>query len=132
MDSRLKFVELPDQFKNRANDIILTCKQHLRTCEQLAIRLSREKPKTSQEFEQLEFYKDFVIKTSQLNEQVLGLVEYTYDLLNQIANDNRTVKQSLEKDTIRLQSETIEILTEQRDRLIKEIHDSRRNSFLTE
>jgi hypothetical protein len=129
MDSRLKYLEMPDQFKGRANDISLTCKQHLRACEQLAVRLAKERPKNPQEFERLEYYKDFVIKTSQLNEQVLGLLDYCHELLNQIANDYRTVGEAKMKDILRFQSDTIEILTNQRDQLVKDLYDERKRNI---
>lgn len=125
-DSRLKFLELPNQFKGRANDIALTCKQQFRVCEQLAVRLARERPKNQQEFEKNEYLKDFVIRTSQLNEQVLGLLDYCHELLNQIATDTNATAQAKEKDTLNFQSDTIRILTEQRDNLVKDLYDERK------
>lgn len=128
-DSRLKYYEMPGQFKGRANDISITCKQHLRACEQLAKRLARENPRSSTEFEKLEYYKDFVIKTSQLNEQVLGLLDYTHELLSAIAADSSLLADAKEKDTLRLQSETVEVLIQQREKLVKDLYDSRRNTL---
>lgn len=127
-DARLKYVDMPKQFENRANEISLTCKQHLRTCEQLAVRLSREKPKNPQEFEKLEFYKDFVIKSSQLNDQVLGLLDYVHGLLNAIAKDYTLLDEAKTKDTLRLQSETIELLYQQNEKLVKDLHDAIREN----
>lgn len=124
-DARLKYVEMPKEFHNRANDINLTCKQQFRVCQQLAVRLAKERPKTPQEFEKNEYLKDFVIKTSQLNEQVLGLLSYTQDLLNAIAADSSVVELALQNDTLRLQSETIEILTQQREDLIQQVYDQK-------
>jgi hypothetical protein len=122
-DSRLKYVEMPGHFQGRASDISLTCKQHLRTCEALANRLAQERPSTPKEFEKLEYYKDFVIKTAQLNEQVLGLLDYTHNLLNAIAADTALLVEAKTKDTLRMQSETIEWLYEQNDALTKELHE---------
>jgi hypothetical protein len=127
IDSRTKYYEMPTQFKGRANDISLTCKQHLRTCEALAKKLAAEKPKTPQEFEKIEYYKNFVIKTSQLNEQVLGLLEYTHGLLSAISVDSTLLEEAKIKDTLRIQSETLGLLYEQNDKLVKELYDIRRN-----
>ena len=125
-DNRLKYLEMPRQFKDRANDITLTCKQHLRICEQLAVRLAKEKPKTAQEFEKNEYLKNFVIKSSRLNEEVLGVLDYTLALLNEIANDYKILQQAQIKDTLRLQSETVEILIQQRDQLVNDLYDVKR------
>lgn len=122
-------VAMPRIFRDRANEINLTCKQHLRTCEQLAKRLAMEKPKTQQEFEKIEFYKDFVIKSSRMNEQVLGLLDYTCNLLNAIAGNSELLAGLKASDSLRMQSDTIEILTEQREKLIKEIYDIRRDQI---
>lgn len=127
-DARLKYIEMPNQFKGRANEISLTCKQHLRTCEALAKRLAFEKPKTKQEFEKVEYYKDFVIKTSQLNDQVLGLLDYVHGLLNAIAKDSALLDEAKTKDTLRLQSETIELLYQQNEKLVKDLHDAIREN----
>lgn len=125
MDSRLKYIELPNQFRGRANDIALTCKQQFRVCEQLAVRLAKEKPRTPQEFEKNEYLKDFVIKTSQLNEQVIGLLDYVQDLLNSIAADSSVVADAKMKDTLMFQSQTIEILTHQRETLVKDLYEAK-------
>jgi hypothetical protein len=127
-DARLKYIEMPNQFQGRANEISLTCKQHLRTCEALAKRLAFEKPKTKQEFEKVEYYKDFVIKSAELNEQVLGLVEYTHSLLSSIAADSVLLEEAKTKDTLRLQSETIELLYQQNDKLVKDLHERLREN----
>lgn len=128
-DSRLKFIELPRQFRGRANEVNLNCKQHLRVCEQLAVRLAREKPKTQQEFEKNEYLKDFVIKSSQLNENILNLLDYVQGVLNEIAGDSEAVATALTKDTIRLQAETVEILINQREELVKNLYEEKRKSF---
>lgn len=128
-DSRLKFLELPGQFKGRANDISLNCKQHLRICQQLAVRLAREKPKSGPDFEKNEYLKDFVIKSSQLNENVLNLLDYVQQVVNEIANDYETVSTAKEKDTLRFQSDTIEILTQQRETLVKDLYDERKRTL---
>lgn len=128
-DSRIKYIEMPNQFKGRANDISITCKQHYRTCQQLAQRLAKENPKNQQEFEKIEYYKDFVVKTSQLNDQVLGLLDYIHDLLNEIAADSTLLDDAVMKDTLRLQSETIELLTSKRDNVTYELFESRRNQI---
>lgn len=127
-DARLRYLEMPMQFRGRANDIALTAKQHLRTCEALAKRLASERPKTKQEFDKVEYYKDFVIKTSELNDQVLGLLDYVRDLLNAIAADSLLLEEARMKDTIRMQSETLEYLYQQNDDLVKSLHDQLRKN----
>jgi hypothetical protein len=122
-DARLKYIEMPNQFKGRANEIALTCKQQLRTCEALAKRLAMERPKTKPEFDKVEYYKDFVIKTSQLNDQVLGLLDYVQSLLSEIAADSTLLDDAKTKDTLRLQSETIELLYQRNDQLTKDLHE---------
>lgn len=127
-DARLRYLEMPMQFRGRANDIALTAKQHLRTCEALAKRLASERPKTKQEFDKIEYYKDFVIKTSELNDQVIGLLDYTRDLLNTIAADSALLEDAKVKDTLRLQSETIELLYQRNDKLEKDLHEQLRKN----
>lgn len=127
-DARLKYLEMPRQFQGRAQEISLTCKQHLRICEALAKRLATERPKTKQEFDKVEYYKDFVIKTSELNDQVIGLLDYTRDLLNTIAADSALMEEAKVKDTLRLQSETIELLYQRNDKLEKDLHEQLRKN----
>lgn len=127
-DARIKYVEMPRQFEGRANEIALTCKMHLRTCESLAKRLATEKPKNKQEFEKIEYYKDFVIRTSQLNDQVLGLLDYTHKLLSEIAADTALIDEAKQKDTLRLQSETIVWYMDLNDKLMNELHDQLRKN----
>jgi hypothetical protein len=126
IDSRLKYMEMPNQFKGRANEIALTAKQQLRTCEQLAKRLAMEKPKTPNEFEKIEYYKNFVIRTAQLNEQVLGLLDYTHGLLSAMAADSTLLAEAKIKDTLRFQSDTIELMQQENDKLVKTIYDLKR------
>lgn len=126
-DARLKYMAMPEQFKGRANEISVTCKQHLRTCGALAKRLAAENPKTQAEFEKIEYYKDFVIKTSQLNDQVLGLLDYTSDLLNEIAGDSMLILDAITKDRLRLQSENIVLLMQRNEQLVNDLHELKRN-----
>lgn len=130
MDSRIKFLEVPGQFHGRSNDIAITCKQHMRACEALAKRLAVENPKTKQEFEKVEYYKDFVIKTAQLNDQVLGLVDYTQSLLNEMMDDATLLAEAKVKDTLKFQSDTIEVLIEQRESLVKMLYELRRDQII--
>src|SRR5690606_4466967 len=87
-DSRMwKYLELPKEFQRRAGEIDLTAKQHARVIERLAKHLARQKPKTPEEFERVEYLKDFAIKSATMNDQVIDLLAYLRDRLNEIYND---------------------------------------------
>lgn len=128
-DSRMKYYDMPIEFHGRANHIALTCKQHMRTCEALARRLATENPKSKNEFEKVEFYKDFVIKTAQLNDQVLGLVDYVQGLLNAMVADLTLMDEAKAKDTLKFQSDTIDALIDQRESLVKMLYELRSNQI---
>lgn len=128
-DSRLKYLEMSTAFSAKINELTLTCKQHLRTCEALAKRLAAENPKTQKEFDKIEFYKDFVIKTSQMNDQAISLVKYTQEIFESILSDSSLLIEADVKDTLRLQSESIEVLTNQREELVKMVYELRRDKI---
>jgi hypothetical protein len=129
-DHRLKYIELPREFMQRANDVDITSKQHLRYCHKLAEQLSRRKAKTPDEFEKLEAMKDFVIKTSELNEKTIELLKYVQSVLQQIADDTEKMAvDAIALDQLRDQSDTIEYLTKQRETLITEIYARKKADF---
>lgn len=128
-DKRLKYLELPRVFHDRANMVSLTAKQHLRICQQLAVRLAKEKTKTPAEFERNEYMKDFVIKSAQLNEDTLTLLTYVEGVLNEIAADHSLSDKAKQLDTLTFQSDTIQILTRQRDDLVKDLYDEKKRQF---
>jgi hypothetical protein len=122
-DRRLKYVELPRIFKQRANEIDITSKQHLRTCEKLASQLSQRKPKTADEFEKVEAMKDFIIRSSELNEKTIDLIKYMQDVITEISEEaGKLASDSLIFDQLNLQSDTIQVLIQQREKLISEVY----------
>lgn len=87
-ESRLwKYLSLPHIFEQKAAEIDLTCKQHLRICERLAAHLARQKPTLPKDFEQTEYLKDFVLKSAQLNEKTIQLLDYLKNTVQEITND---------------------------------------------
>lgn len=126
-DRRLKYVEMPQVFQRKAGEIGITSKQHLRACERLADHLSKQKPKTPQDFERVEWMKDFVVKSSELNERTIDLLDYLRDMLQEVANDALSLAEGAKiRDVVRDQSDAIEMLTATRDRLINELYGKQR------
>lgn len=123
-DRRLKYIELPKVFQMKASEIDILSKQHLRTCEKLAGQLASRKPKTPDEFEKLEGMKDFVLKSSQLNERTIELIEYLHGVLTEIASDALPLSENAKDyDRLRDQSEAITMITQQRDTLINDLYE---------
>jgi hypothetical protein len=126
-DSRLwKYLELPQMFQMKAGDISITSKQQLRACEKLAAHVSRQKPKTPKEFEQNEWLKDFVMKTADLNDKTIVLLDYLKDRVQEICNDAKALKDGAKLNAmVRDQAEKIEILMQERDTLQTQLNDIR-------
>lgn len=123
-DLILKYTDVTRVFYTRANSVNLTCKQSQRICEQLANRLSKVRPKSPNEFEQHEFMKDFVIKTVQVNEEILELLNYTQGFLQDIENDAKVlIEGAIIRDQLREQSDKIEALISQREETINKIYN---------
>lgn len=126
-DRRLKYIELPRIFQAKASEIDITSKQHLRICEKLAKQLASKKPKTAEEFEQVERWKDFVLKSSELNEKTIALIDTIHGMLTEIAEDATPLSENAKDyDRLRDQSETIQMLTNQRDKLINDLYANRK------
>lgn len=127
-ESRLwKYMEIPQEFQRRAGEIDLTSKQHLRIVEKLAKYLAKQKAKTKEDFERVEYLKDFVIKSAQLNEQTLDLVAYLRDRLNEIYKDYKAFSEGARLNrVIRDQGERLELITHERDEAQKELHELRK------
>lgn len=108
-ESRLwKYLSLPQIFQQKANEIDITCRQHIRICERLAGHLVRRRPKTAAEFEQVEYLKDFVVKSAELNERTIQLLGYLQKTIQEICNDARALKEGARMNaTIRDQGEKI-------------------------
>ena len=126
--SRLwKYLELPQMFQLKANQIDLTAKQHIRIVEKLAKHLARQKPKTPDEFERVEYLKDFAVKSAQLNEQTVDLLGYLRDTLNEIYNDYKAFHEGARLNrVIRDQGEKIEAITNERNNAQNELNELKR------
>lgn len=129
-DRRLKYVELPRTFHARANEIDITSKQHLRHCHKLAQQLAGRKAKTSEEFERIEAFKEFVIKSADLNEKTIELLAYVQSVLQEIADDVQPLCQdSFIHDRLRDQSEALMMAWQQRDTLINVLYAEKQAEF---
>lgn len=129
-DKRLKYVDAPKIFNQRANDINITAKQHLRACEKLAKHLANKKSKNPKEFEQDEYMKDFVVKSAALNEKTIVLIDYMAEFLTQIAQDATVLIGGAKiMDIVRDQSEAIVLITETRDKLVKDIYEMKKDEL---
>jgi gas vesicle protein len=129
-DRRLKYVELPNQFRHRANDIAIISKQHLRHCQALAKQLAGRKPKTADEFEKVEAMKDFVVKSAELNEKTIELLDYVKSVIQEITNDVTDLSEtSLIHDRLKDQSEALQMAWSQRDALINDLYAQKRTEF---
>jgi uncharacterized protein with von Willebrand factor type A (vWA) domain len=122
-DSLLKYVEIGNEFRRRHFEITTSAKAHNRVCENLAKSLAKERPRTQAEMERNGELSDFVIKCAQLNDQVLGMLDYTHKLLDAIQGDLKAIEAGQLVDKHRMQAETIAQLLKQRDELVKTISD---------
>lgn len=127
-ESRLwKYLELPQVFQMKAGEIDINHKQHLRICEKLAKHLSRQKPKTAQEFEQHEYMKNFVIKSVDLAEQTIELLDFVKTTVQDICNDAKALKDGANLNRIiRDQAESLEMAMKERDEITQKYYDFRR------
>lgn len=122
-DGRLKYLEIPESYKSKAMDVNLWVKQSQRTCEMLAKHLAKQKPKTSEEFERVEFLKEFVLKTSQSNEKVLALLDFITGFLNEVMADGYIYQSgAVIMEQMAMQSDYIADLNKQTSNL-KELYD---------
>lgn len=129
-DRRLKYVDAPKVFNQKANDINITAKQHLRACAQLAKHLSNKKSKNPKEFEQDEWMKDFVVKSAALNEKTIAIIDYMAEFLTQIAQDaSILIEGSKIMDIVRDQSEAITLISETRGNLVKDVYEMKKDEF---
>lgn len=129
-DRKLKYIDLPKQFERKANEIRVTSKQHLRSCEKLADHLAKLKPKNPKEFEQNEWLKDFVIKSADLNEKTIELLEYLKTELQEVAKDASALMDGAKiHDQLRDQSDVILMAWDIRDKAIKDLYEIRKLSF---
>lgn len=123
-DSRLKYVEMGTVFKDRASAVDLNCKLSQKSCERFALYLAKQKPKTPEQFEKVEVLKDFVLKTSKANEEIMLLIDYMKGLIEDIATDSKVlIEGAILRDKLKFQSDTIQRITEQRNEAIAEIFD---------
>lgn len=130
MDKRLKYVDISANFYNKANDVSIACKQSQRHCEIIAKQLANRKHKTQEEFEKIESMKEFVLKTSKLNDSVLALLDYMSGLLTEISEDSKVlIEGAIIRDRLKDQSENIESLMEQRDKAATELYELRKNQI---
>lgn len=132
-ESRMwKYLELPQVFQMKAGEIDITSKQHLRVCERIAKHLAKQKPKTPQEFEQVEYLKDFVIKSAELNDRAVALLAYLRDTISEICTDAKSLKDGANLTRImKDQGEKIESLMSERDEYIRKYHELRRKHTAT-
>lgn len=129
-DSRLKYVEMPREFHHKANEIHIACKQMLRSGEEIAKKLAREKVTTGPEFERNEALKDFVLKSAQSTEKMIDLLTYMTGFLNDIAADAKVlIDGAILRDKLKDQSLKIESLMDHRDTLVKNLYDRRENQI---
>jgi len=116
-DRRLKYIDVCHAFESRASEIDLFCKQSQRVCELLASRMAAKKPKTPAEFENNEYWKDFIMKTAKNNESTLQLLAYMKEFLQGVIDDSSALMEgALINDRLQLQSDTIEAMITERDK----------------
>jgi replicative DNA helicase len=121
-----KYLELPQEFQMKAGDIDIVSKQQLRVCEKLAAHLVKQKPKTPKDFEMNEWLKDFVMKSSDLNEKTILLLDYLKSTIQEICNDAKALKDGANLNRIiRDQGEKLEEVMKERDELQTQLNDIR-------
>jgi hypothetical protein len=126
-ESRIwKYLELPQVFQMKAGEIDINSKQHLRTCERLAAHAAKQRPKTPKEFEYNEWLKDFVMKSADLNEKTIQLLDYLKTTIQEICNDTKALRDGANLNRImRDQSEKILQTMKERDDLQTQLNDIR-------
>lgn len=130
-ESRLwKYQELPYEFQRCAGEIDLSAKQHIRIVEKLAKYLARQRPKAPEEFERVEYLKDFCVKSAQMNDQTITLLAYLRDRLNEIYKDyNRFSEGAKSERIIRDQDERLRAMAKERDELQSELYELRKQQL---
>jgi hypothetical protein len=130
IDRRMKYLDISNAFHNQANEVALSCKQSQRTCEKLAKQLASRRAKTSEEFEKIETMKDFVIRTAEMNERVLKLLDYMNGLLLDVADDSKVlIEGAVLRDKLADQSECLEMLMQERDNAVKQVYECRKDQI---
>lgn len=129
-DKRLKYIDINQVFQNRTNDIRLRCKQSNRACEELAKTLVKAKPKDPESFEKVERLKEYVLKTSGLNDEILGLLDYMTGFLLDLSKDAQIlIDGAVLRDKLMMQSDTIEMMTSQREEDLQTIYELRKDQI---
>lgn len=122
-----KYLELPQFFQQKAGEIDVLCKQHLRVCERLAAHVAKQKPKTPQEFERVEYLKDFVVKSAELNDRTSEILGYVKERIQDVCSDVTAIKEGAQlKAIIRDQGEKIEKLIKERDEFMHKYYGLRK------
>lgn len=121
-DRRFKYIEMPREFQGRASTVDFHCKQSQAICEKLASFVARQKAKTPDDFEKLEYFSEFIVKTAKNNEETLSLLNYMRGFLQDIADDAKVLTEgAILRDKLDFQSDTLQLVTQQRDDLVNEI-----------
>lgn len=121
-DSRHKYLDIAQGFNARATEVDLFCKQSQRICELLANRLASKKCKTPAEFENNEYWKDFVMKTAKNNEATIDLLKFMHGFLIDIMEDSKVLMEgAVLRDKLQFQSDTIEVMINEREKQVNEI-----------
>jgi len=129
-DRRLKYVDITGIFYNKANDVSIACRQSQRQCENMAKQLATRKAKTPEEFERIESLKEFVLKTTSANEKMLSLLDYVTGLLVEISEDSKVlIEGAIIRDRLKDQEDTVIMLTQQRESLITQMYDLRKDQI---
>jgi hypothetical protein len=129
-DSRQKYLDISEAFNNRATEIELFCKQSQRICELLANRLSTKKVKTPVEFENNEYWKDFIMKTAQNNERTIELMNYMRGFLTDILEDSKVLMDgAILRDKLKFQSDSIELIGMKEDEKVKTLYQNKLNEI---
>lgn len=113
-DRRLTYLEMPNRFRQMANDVNTQTRVSQRVCEALARHLAKQRPKTPEEFERVSYLKEFVQKTAEHNERVINLLKYMHGLLKQVAEDSDILVDGASTiELLRDRSDHIEALMDQ-------------------
>lgn len=123
-----KYLELPQVFQQKAGEINVTCKQHLRICERLAAHVAKQRPKTPKDFEWVEYLKDFVLKSVELSEKTIQMIDYIRTTVQAVCDDATALKEGARLNAvIRDQGEKIETLIKERDEFLHKYYGIRKN-----
>lgn len=131
-----KYLELPQAFQMKASEIDIISKQHLRICEKLATHLAKQHPAEPKEFERVEYMKDFVLKSADLNEKTIDLLHYVKSIIQEIADDVSSLREGAALTAkVKLQGEKIMQVMKERDELQDELnqlkHERRKDTATT-